>query len=277
MTEINRSDTYAGPITELRAASAADGGTALSTTAAFILLPDGINFLSIEGRNYSTAVVAKVAVNPYLIVFKTTDNLETITDYSKEAQDADTGTDVTLSSLDTAANGDYLYVGSHLPFRGVRVDVDSANSNASVLTVNYWNGTSWTSISATDGSASGGATFAQDGNITWTVPTAWVKATLEEINSPSPSAWSPQIYRNDPFYWTRWQVSAALDSSTTLNSMIAMNRSEVYAELVSGKSFETAIHKGVKGIGCVEALTNAGTANLIVNVGVRPPLVGIGL
>jgi hypothetical protein len=109
--------TYSGPLGELRSASTAGGGTALTTAPLVIPLPRGIRHVMIEGRNYSTAVVAQIALVPYLSVMKTADNLATITDYSANAQDGSASTDITLSSLDTIANLDYLIVGSHLPFR----------------------------------------------------------------------------------------------------------------------------------------------------------------
>lgn len=263
-------EVLSGPLGELRAASTADGGTALTTAAAFVQIPDGAQQLFLIPRNFATAVVAKIAKNPYLVVLKTPDNFATVTDYSAAAQDASTSTVVTLSSLDTAANLDYLYVGAHLPFRGVNAVVVAANGNASVLTVKYRksDGT-WADASATDGTASGGATMAVSGNVTWTVPTDWALADLVSINSPAPAAAVP--FRSLPLYWTRWEVSAALDSSTTLSSLLAMSRSTAYSEWPAGTVVEDQIVKGPGGVGCIEALVNAGTGNLIVNVAVARP------
>jgi hypothetical protein len=176
---------------------------------------------------------------------------------------------VTLSSLDTLANGDFLLVGSHLPFRGVDVDMTaSVNANASVLTAKYrkTDGT-WADIVATDGTVSAGKTFAQDGQITWTVPTDWAKKTLREIASPAPGLAIP--YLDEPLYWSRWEVSAALDASTTAQAMLALNRSTAYAELPAGTSQSVGVVKGPGGVACVEAKMDAGTGNLIVNATVR--------
>jgi hypothetical protein len=254
------------PFNEVRAASTAGGGSALtvSTTISTPFLA-GTNYAWIEGRNYSTAVVVKYALVPYLLVYKTADALATVTDYSEAAQDGSTGTDVVLSSLDTLANGDALWVGSHVPFRGVVADVDAANGTASVLTGTYWNGSALTDISLTDGTTSAGATFAVDGAITWTVPTDWVAAPLALIGSAASSV----PFSGNPLYWVRLVVSAALDSSTTLNSLLARVRSTAYAELVTGRVVEMAVRRGVGGIVGVEATTDAGTANLIVNCAVR--------
>lgn len=116
-------EVFAGAVGEFRTASTAAGGTALTTTATFIAIPDGTHHVFITPRNFATAVVAKVAFNPYIQVLKTANSMVAFTDYSKYAQDGDAATDVDLDSLDTLANGDFLLVGSELPFRGVYVDV----------------------------------------------------------------------------------------------------------------------------------------------------------
>lgn len=259
-------ETWAGPLGEMRAASTASGGTALSTTALVVPLPAGTAHVSVEGRNYSTAVVARIALVPWLTVLKTLDLLATATDYSDAAQDANTGTDVVLSSLGTFASGDALYLGSHIPFRGVYADVDAANANASVLSGDYWDGDSWAALTVTDGTASTGVTFAVDGAITWTMPSDWAPTDLSSSVATTGAA-VPQ--RGAKLYWVRLKVSAALDSSTTLNSLLALARSTAYAELVSGRVLEFATTRGHGGVAGIEALTDAGTANLIVNVAAR--------
>lgn len=252
---------HIGPFSEGRAASTASGGTALSTTAVCIAIPSGTGWVQLIPWNFSTAVVLRVARNPYLTIFKTADSLATATEYSSEAQDGSTSTDVTLSSLDTLANGDALWIGSHLPFRGVAVDVDAANVTASVLSGHYWDGNSLEALTVTDGSANAGATFGQDGSITWTMPSDWATAKLTDIGSPGVDV----PMRGTPLYWVRLTVSAALDSSTTLNSMLALNRSTAYLEYPAGVGDEQEFSKGPGSFGCIEALVDAGTASLIVN------------
>ena len=263
--------TTAGPLGEGRAISTAGGGTALSTTPAFIQIPAGVKHLALTPRNFTTAVVAQLIRNPWLVVLKTADDLATVTEYSDEAQDASTATSVVLSSLGTAAQGDYLFVGSHKPFRGVAIDVDGPNSNASVLTVRYpsLSNLNWFTISATDGTASGGVSLAQDGNVTWTDPADdWLKLSLVQLDTELSGGQTPGAtvkHRTAPLYWTRWEWSAALDSAVTLDHMLAMNRSTVYEEYVSGQTLELQISRGVFGDGCLEARVDAGTGNLVVN------------
>lgn len=263
--------THPGPLGEIRAVSTAAGGTSLSTAAAYVALPQGTAHLLLTARNFSTAVVAQILKNPYLVVLRTQDNLATATDYSEAAQDGDASTEVPLDDQDTAANGDYLYVGSHVPFAGVSVDVSAdsneANGTESVLTVNYWNG-AWTSISATDNTKSGSTSLAQDGTVTWTVPTAWKLASLIDIANPVPGAHVPQ--RDRKLYWTRWQWSVALDALVRLDAMLAINRSTAYWEMIANQSLELRCVRGVGADGCIQAKCNDGTASLIVNVATRP-------
>lgn len=259
-------EVIAGGLGEGRVASTAGGGTALSTTATFIRLPLGTQTIQLTPRNFSTAVVAKFHTNPWLTILKTTDAMATVpTDYSKAGQDLSAAAaGVVLSSLDTLANGDFVLIGATIPFRGVLVDVNATNSTPSVLAVSYWNGTAWTNITPTDGTDSpAGTTLGVDGNVTWTVPTDWQHAKLSAIYPSAPNF----VLRDFSMYWTRWSVSVALDASVTLDRMLAMNRESArYSEILSGQVFEEHIQHGVpNGIGCLEALTDAGTANMIVN------------
>lgn len=244
-------ESLAGALGEVRSLTTAGGGTALTTTAAFIPITLNARHLILIPRNFAAgAVVAQVALNPFLSVIKTTDDLASYTDYSDAAQDGSAATDVVLSSLSTYANKDYLLVGASVPFRGVNIDVDAVNGNASVLTVKYYTtALAWADITATDGTTNAGATMAIDGNVTWAVPTDWQKLAIA----------------GKDLYWTRWEVSAALDGSTTLNAMLAMNRSTAYQEIPSGIVVEQRIYKGTYGVGCIEALVDAGTGNLIAN------------
>ena len=79
-------ETLVGPLSEVRAASTAGGGSALtvSTTVSTPFLA-GTNYVSMEGRNYTTAVVIRYGLIPYILVYKTADGLATVTDYTSEA------------------------------------------------------------------------------------------------------------------------------------------------------------------------------------------------
>jgi len=261
-------EVISGPLGEERIL-AASGGAALTTTASYTQFLKGVNYIVVTPRAFSAStVLAQWTLNPYLVVLKTTGSMITGNiDYSENAQDANANTNVNLVSLDTLANGDFLLVGGHLPFRGVYCDVNGANDQESTLTVSYWNTATWTDIADTDGTISGTTTMAVDGLVYWTVPTTWKADTLTrmypELNTSPLDAVA--VYKDIPLYWTRWEVSAALGTATTLHSMVAANRDTAYPEFLSGQTREMTVKtREVGGYGCIEHKTTAGTAYLII-------------
>lgn len=261
-----------GPVGEVRAASTASGGTALTTTAAYIQLPLYTAHIELIPRNFAAAIVVKWNKNPWLVVLKTTDNMLTEPiDYSIHAQDSDTATEVDVSSLSTLANGDFLLIGSHLPFRGCWFDMDGTNgAGTATLSVSYYSDT-WEAMTVGGGTLTDGTfstmTFAQDGLVYWTPSANWTPRMLSELY---PTMTVKTYYTHVPLYWTRWAVSAALaDTTVTMDSIVAANRNTTYPEIPSGFAHQEIIEHGFGGIGCIEALTDLGTANLIVNCATR--------
>jgi len=253
-------------------------GIAVTDTAGFTAFPNNTQYVALDPRNYaSSAAVAMVRFCPYLVILKTTDNFATApTDYSGNAQDGVATNQVDLDSFGTLAAGDALYVGSHVQFAGVNVDVDGSHPNgtSSVLTVKYYDGTSgaevWTDTSDTDGTISSGKTMAQDGSVTWSVPSAWSKASLREIATKNLDNGVPATLNfrhvNTPLYWTRWEVGATLDSDTLVTAMLAIGRGDPF-ELVTGRTWEQQIRKEVGGYAGVELDANTGTLNMVTTVG----------
>lgn len=263
-------DIHSGPIGEVRLASASKGA-ALTTTATFTSFPTGTNYLTLQPRNAATAVVVRYALNPYLVIIKTTDSLAAVANLtvaSETLQDNDTATELSISQLDTIANGDALYIGAHTPFRGAGVIMGSTtNDTASVLTVKYRKSDdTWADISATDGTDVGGDTLKQTGEVTWTLPTDWIARSLVDIGDTSLTA--PAELRESALFWTRWEVSVQIDADVTVTGMQSMNRSTSYGEFLVNTGKEFRIYKGIGGIGCIEHLTDAGTANLLVEAAV---------
>ena len=75
------------------------------------------------------------------------------------------------------AASNYWVIGSMRPLQGVKFYVSSANMYTSTMTVNEWNGASWTALTATDNTSAGGISLAQTGTVTWasTVDSSKVK------------------------------------------------------------------------------------------------------
>lgn len=275
------SDTFAGPLTDGRTITAAGGGTSITSTLAVgQVLPflNNTKHVSAQAYNFSTAVVMQALLCPYLWIVKGASvggqAPPTMTDFSDQGQQPG-GTGITLSSLATLANGEAFYLGADVPFGGAAVDMSAAvNGNNSVLLVEYWNGTTWVSLSATDGTTSGGKTFAQDGLVTWTQPAAglWAKARLSDgfanpplnIAAATKAAYLSNGINEFPQYWTRWTVSAALDSTTVANTIIALNRSTAYMEILPNNVLEFRPVKAHNGVSALQLKSDAGTYSVIV-------------
>lgn len=270
-------ENFSGRLNSPRAASTASGGTALTTTAGLISIPLGADWISVTPRNFVGCGVARFTFNPYLTIVVTNNLLLTPgTDVSAEAQDGDTTAITAFNSLDTLANGDAVYIGAVEPFRGVGVVMSGANSVASNLSVDYWDGATWTAVSTLSDGTDTGAAFATNGNITWDVPALWAKSSLKSNGAvtASDAAFKDSFTTKAPYianlYFVRVTTSAAFDASSEPSAIRALNRYTSYAELLEGQVFESTIKsEGPGGVACVEALTDAGTANLIVNVAIK--------
>lgn len=134
-------------------------------------------------------------------------------DLTTAAWDDETG-DVALATILATAATDRLYLGCAFEFDGLHVKLPSTvNAAASTLTVKYWAGGTWTALTLAahryvDGTASGSATFAQSGRVTWTAPTNWERRTLNGTG--------------DLYYWVEVSVSAALTAGTAADQVLAI-------------------------------------------------------
>ena len=62
----------------------------------------------------------------------------TFTDYSLEAQEKSS-----TITIPYVKDEDYLYIAQYLPFNNFFIEVDTANDQASVMSIDYWDNTAW--------------------------------------------------------------------------------------------------------------------------------------
>jgi hypothetical protein len=127
------------------------------------------------------------------------------TDYSANVIDNNVATYADLDALDTFANGDWMIVGGPVPFLGAALDMTAnVNTNASVMSAEYWNGAAWVALTnLVDGTiVVAGKTLSGDGMVTWTCPAAGL--------------WAPSIINGILAYWVRFVVSAALSATVEI-------------------------------------------------------------
>lgn len=103
----------------------------------------------------------------------------------------------------TCRSTDFMYIGYSVPFNQINVDMTSSvNVRTATLTGAYFDGNTFSSLTITDNTASGGATLAQDGSITFTIPYNWM----------------PSIIDGTEAYWVRLSPSADLAGHATIDN-----------------------------------------------------------
>ena len=112
----------------------------------------------------------------------------------------------------------FLVLGLNKRTAGVWFDVGTVNAVASTPVVDFAGGQGvWTALTvATDGTTSGGATLAVDGNMVWTTPTvaAWPGLRLRDMGGVF-----AQAPAGLPLHWLRVSASAGLTAGTSLSSL----------------------------------------------------------
>ncbi|MCK4787659.1 MAG: hypothetical protein KAV87_28145 [Desulfobacteraceae bacterium] len=128
-------------------------------------------------------------------------------DYSNEVRDlADTNKVAILDNLNTYAAFECIFINTKVPCNSLTFDVPAINGTGSVASLYYWNGTAWTAVSGfSDGTASAGSTFRQDGAMTWT--------------SPGSSEQEKFMYGVNGF-WYQIRVSVQLDAEVEVASVL---------------------------------------------------------
>lgn len=106
-------------------------------------------------------------------------------------------------------SGQYVYIGSILPFNNLYVEMGTANSNAATLTLEIWYGKAWVAaVDVIDGTSG----FTTSGRITWATNRlkGWdVEQTTEDVTGLT----TFKIYNR---YWTRLSWSASFSGSTSV-------------------------------------------------------------
>lgn len=124
------------------------------------------------------------------------------------ADDAAFNTNTTEARLDggtpftlwpTPGTSDRTYIGMQVPWSRLVVDVATASSGQTTI-YEYWNGSSWATLSVTDGTSG----LTQDGSLTWTAPGDWATVSVNSVT----------------LYWIRIRFSgSAPGTNPTINSL----------------------------------------------------------
>lgn len=137
------------------------------------------------------------------------DNNGVLYDYSVELCDYRAKSVV----FDYTAGEDALYIGTYLPFNHKYIELDVANDQASVATINVWDGEEWIStVDKLDRTVDTGASFGQSGRLQFTPDReeSWVS----ELDSFDVSGLGgTEIYQ---MYWLRLMFSQTFNAATKI-------------------------------------------------------------
>ena len=137
--------------------------------------------------------------------------------------------------LGSMTANDRLYVGTVDIIAGMVVDMGATvNSVTATLTAQYSGPSGWATLTvAADTTDVAGATLAQDGLVTLTVPTDWVPRVLGELGLPPNAPKTPRLF------WQRYIVGATLTAGIILANLTPIGR------IAPGTDSTTALTGGV--------------------------------
>ncbi len=148
----------------------------------------------------------------------------TIFNGSEETQSTHDPTTGTVAFVMTSAQ--FLYVGWFGRFQARHFAMGTANTNSTNMTVEYWDGTSWSEVKDLVDETNG---FQQDGFVSWINQDDWKTTTVTPIDDTE-------------LFYVRFSVSADLSAGTTLGSVLNLYSNDSllrrhYPELVSDSRY----------------------------------------
>jgi len=118
--------------------------------------------------------------------------------------------------------GDYVYLGQYFPFNNFFAWVDTANTETSSLTIEYWSNNEWVqAVDILDGTSANGKTFGKSGVVQFSPikdKNAWSRVSdTSETNSTTP----PELngFTIYDCFWIRLKVDANLSVGTDVNKI----------------------------------------------------------
>ena len=167
-----------------------------------------------------------------------------------------------LRELGGMATADFLYVGVVRPIGGLIFDLTTTfNVVVSTLSAQFSQevNAGWGTLTvAADTTDVGGATLAQDGLVTLTVPATWAKKSLADMVPGAPPT-------SEPLFWARFSVSAALSAGILWDNLTPIS------EVAPGTDSVTAATGGV----WLKATTEY-TVDIADDVGALEPIAQAG-
>jgi len=139
------------------------------------------------------------------------------------AHDGDDGTYETIYLMSEKVgfpeHAAWLYVGYDARFDRIKILFAGGDyaDNTKTLQAQYYNGDGWASLSVTDGTISGGGTFRQNGDITFTRPADWARYYAVEAGGD--------------WFWVRLRVVRTAPDDPSWTDYFKLAEVDVYADV----------------------------------------------
>lgn len=163
---------------------------------------------SLQLQNYPVISIDEVTFldrdqTSFKVVYS--DDGGSFTDNTEEANTS-SGTSFNVFAATPAAN-DAIYFGMGSKFLGLqhRLQVLGVDGGSLAVTWEYYNGSSWASLTTTAGTT-GSDKFTANGKVTWTMPSAWEETTVNSSNSMYfvRARLSAGSFSTSPKLWEAW-------------------------------------------------------------------------
>ena len=136
-----------------------------------------------------------------------------LVDFSLKSQNREAFT------LPIVAAEDYVYIGQYFPFNNFYVEIDTANDQASVVSIDYISGHNWTSaVDIIDGTTVGGVALAQSGVIQFSPDDPNWSSVQDPRRLPGSGLGIETLAIFD-LYWIRVKFSGNLNVATAVKSV----------------------------------------------------------
>lgn len=132
----------------------------------------------------------------------------TFSDLSLDNQNESTNLDLALTTTD------YIYLGQYFAFNNFFINLDTANASASILSLEYWNGSEWKSaLDLLDGTSLSGVTLSQSGVVQFSPDRlyGWNRVSDTSETSAPTEMQSLTIYN---MMWLRFKPTINIDALT---------------------------------------------------------------
>lgn len=140
-------------------------------------------------------------------------SIGTLGDKSLQNQDDSSTVALNLSTIE------YLYVAQKVPFNNMFFHMDTVNTEAATLSVEYWDGIAWReAVDILDGTYTGGATLGKSGNLQFSLDSkyGWQRISDTSENYAPTELQTLHIYE---CYWVRIKPSANLLAGTKVKEI----------------------------------------------------------